>query len=136
MSIRLRPQAQYRRPRLVHRVPAHAGARAGLRQREQARHHQGQPLAHEQVGEVPGGLRHREHQAQEGGGGLRWKPVPRRRVHRLGFRHARRGDDPRIHALHHQPVRHRGPRDGHVGQRALRPREPRYLLRVSLVRLK
>lgn len=93
---------------------------------------QGQPLAYEQVGEVPGGLRHREHQAQEGGGGLRGEPVPRRRVHRLRFGHARRRDDPRLHALHHQPVRHRGPRDDHVGQRTLRPRGPRHLLRGGL----
>ena len=103
-----------------------------LGERLQARHHQGQPLAHEQVGEVPGGLRHRIHQAQEGGRGRRGQPVPRRRVHRLGFQHARGRDDPRLHALHHQPVRHRGPRDGHVGQRALRPRGPRHLPRGGL----
>ena len=131
-QLRLRPQAQRGRPRLVHGVPAHARARPGLDQRVQARHHQGPPLAHEQVGEVPGGLRHREHQAEEGGGGFRWKPIPRRRVRRLRLGHARRGDDSRLHTLHHQPVRHRGPRDGHVGQRALRPRESRYIFRSCL----
>lgn len=126
----LRPNADARGS--FHGVPAHARARPGLHQRLEARHYQGQPLAYEQVGEVPGGLRHREHQAKESGGGLRRKPVPRRRVHRLRFRHASRGDDSRLHALHHQPVRHRGPRDGHVGQRALRPRESRYIFRSCL----
>ena len=62
--------------------------------------------------------------------------------HRRGHRvRGGRGQDPErhhaawLHTQHHQPLRHRGPGDGDVRQRGLRPGTPRHLFRPGIKRI-
>ena len=80
------------------------------------------------MGAVHRGKRPRPHTDEEGG-------------HRRGprVRGKRRQDTerhhaPRLHPQHHQPLGHRGPRDGHVRQRGVRPRTPGHLFRPGIGR--
>ena len=120
---RLRPEDERGRAGHIHGACPHPGLRAGQREHQQARSDQGPALAQHQVGAVHRGKRPRPHTDEEGG-------------HRRGprVRGKRRQDTerhhaPRLHPQHHQPLGHRGPRDGHVRQRGLRPGTPRHILR-------